>query len=265
MAKRGLNAQEYCDQLGRIIKRLGPKAYRHTGSIVLYSGPSRDIQRLLAPLFTRTNWNLSRDQVTRIGGVRLDETLVGRTLVERNLADYFSPVYARNPVDIDAAVLDVWAFVSREFVKADFRDAATAVCGADRTRTFRAHELKLAIYNAAAETINDVPIARIRAAYEAGGEYAAFRKICQAELALSRQWVRHARPGAEKAAAWDDYRARRKFFIVERQQMIRATMTRSRAVGSLAGIHASLSPARSGPPPARRTTGHPKAAGRHPH
>jgi len=267
MAKRGLNAEQYCDLLGKIIKRLGPKAYQHTGLIVLYSGPSENIRELLAPIFTRTNWNLSKDQAERIDGLRLDETLLGKILAKRNLAAYFLPVYVGEASAINQAIAKVWAYVSREFVKAAFKHAATAACGADEDRVFRRHELKVAIYNPAAETINGIPIARIQGAYERGGEYAAFRKICQGELALARQWVKDAKPGVERTAAWEDYRARRKFFIVERQQTIRNTIDPPlRAFSALSGIHSSLLREEIPSPPVPKTgVGHPRAAGSHPH
>lgn len=267
MAKRGLNAEQYCDLLGKIIKRLGPKAYRHTGLIVLYSGPNDDIKHLLAPIFTRTNWHLSKDQAERVGGVRLDETVIGRNLAKKELLKYFIRSY---PGDINTAVqavFDVWAFISREFVRAAFKHAATAACGADETRVLRAHELRIAIHNPEAETINGVPAAYIRAAYERGGESAAFRKICQAELTLSRQWVRDAKPGTERAAALDDYRARRKFFIVERQLTIRGTVNSPlRAFSSLSGIHSSLLAEPTPFPPITDIgVSHPRIAGSHPH
>lgn len=267
MARRGLNAEQYCDLLGKIIKRLGPKAYQHSGLIILYSGPSDQIKTLLAPLFTKTNWNLSKDQSERTGGVRLDDTVIGRNLAGRNLKKYFGEAYGGDLYATIDAEYDVWAFISREFVRAAFKHAATAACGADEIRVLRAHELKIAIYNPVAETINGVPAACIRAAYERGGEPAAFRKICQAELTLSRQWVRDAKPGTERAAALEDYRARRKFFIVERQLSIRGTVNSPlRAFSSLSGIHSSLLAEPTPLPPITdRGVGHPRAAGSHPH
>ncbi len=266
MAKRGLNAEQYCDLLAKIIKRLGPKAYRHSGLIVLYSGPSDGIRGLLAPIFTRTNWELSKDQAERTGGVRLDDTVIGRNVARRNLRKYFRGAYPGDLIGIVGAEFAVWAFISREFVKAAFKHAATAACGADENRVLRAHELRIAIYNPVAETINGVPVAYIRAAYERGGEYAAFRKICQGELTLSRQWVRDAKPGAERIAALEDYRARRKYFITGRQQSVRGVIDPPlRAVSSLSGIHASLLRDEM-PLPPLATPGmpHPKAAGSHP-
>jgi len=267
MAKRGLNVEQYCDLLGKIIKRLGPKAYQHEGLIVLYSGPSDDIKRLLAPLFTRTNWNLSKDQAERIGGIRLDDTCVGYNLSARTLFGYFLESYAGNHTEAQEALFEVWAYASREFVRAAFKHAATAACGAAEDRVLRAHELRIAIHNQAAETINGVPVAYIRAAYERGGESAAFRKICQAELTLSRQWVRDAEPGAERIAALEDYRARRKFFIVERQLTIRGTVDPPlRAFSAISGIHASLIRDEFPLPPAPSTgASHPRTAGSHPH
>jgi hypothetical protein len=172
-----------------------------------------------------------------------------------------------DPFDARRATFTVWAFASREFVKAAFKHAATAACGADESRVLRAHELRFAIYNPAAETINGVPMAFIRAAYERGGEYAAFHKICQAELTLSRQWVRDAEPGAERIAALEDYRARRKFFIVERQLTIRGTVEPPlRAFSAVSGIHASLLRDEFPLPPAPGAgASHPRAAGSHPH
>ena len=266
MAKRGLNAEQYCDLLEKIIKRLGPRAYRHAGLIVLYSGPSDNIKWLLAPIFTRTNWDLSKEQAERTGGLRLDETIIGRGLTKRKLLGYFLRSYGSHE-EARRATFFVWAYISREFVGAAFKHAATAACGADETRVFRAHELRIAIYNPAAETINGVPIAYIRAAYERGGEYAAFRKICQAELTLSRRWVRDAKPGAERAAALADYRTRRKFFIMERQQTIRGSIDPPlRAVSAMSAIHASLSRDELPLPPVPGAgASHPRAAGSHPH
>ena len=267
MAKRGLNAEQYCVLLGKIIQRLGPKAYQHTGLIILYSGPNEEIRNLLSPVIHRTNWDLSKDQAERTDGVRLDETIVGRTLARRNLIDYFFDAYTDNNRAISDAVVSVWSYVSREFVKAAFKHAVTAVCGADENRVFRAHELRIAIYNPVAETINGVPMAYIRAACERGGAYAAIRKICQAELTLSRQWVRDAKPGAERAAALTEYRTRRKFFVMERRQTIRGTIDPPlRAVSALSGLHASLIRDELPLPPVPGAgASHPRAAGSHPH
>lgn len=266
MAKRGLNAEQYCDLLGKIIKRLGPKAYQHGGLIVLYSGPSNDIREALAPIFTRTNWDLSKDQAERSGGIRLDDTVIGRNLAKKPIIDYFFDTYAGDSVAVTNAVFYVWVYISREFVKAAFKHAATAACGADEKRVLRGHELRIAIYNPAAETINGISMAYVRAAYERGGEYAAFRKICQGELTLSRQWVRDAEPGTERLAALEDYRARRKFFIVERQQTVRGAIDPPlRAISSLSGIHSSLLREETPLfPLAKPGVSHPRAAGSHP-
>jgi hypothetical protein len=263
--KRGLNAAEYCARLGEIIKRLGPKAYEHFGIIILYSGPNDEIKKLLEPLIGNNwSWPRSRDQAKRLGGVRLDDTFIGRSIAKKNLEKYFAAAYPGDPDAIRQAAFDVWAFISREFVKTAFKHASTVVCGADETRVFRAHELRIAIYNPFAETINNVPIAKIQDAYASGGEYAAFIKICQGELAMMRQWVRDAKPGAEKDAAWEDYRARRKFFHMERQDAIRGYIDPvHRAVSSLSAIHSSIAAMPS--PPAIPPTSHPKigSAGLH--
>jgi hypothetical protein len=267
MAKRGLTAEQYCDLLEKIIKRLGPKAYQHSGLIVLYSGPSDDIKRLLSPIFTRTNWHLSKDQAERTGGVRLDETVIGRGLTKRGLLSYFLHSSGCTYLEARRAANAVWVYASREFVRTAFKHAATAACGADENRVLRRHELRIAIHNPVAETINGVPVAHIRAAYERGGEYAAFRKICQAELTLSRQWVRDAKPAAERIAALEDYRARRKFFIVERQQTIRGAIHPPLgALSALSGIHSSiLSEDVPLPPATGSDVSHPRVAGSHPH
>jgi hypothetical protein len=259
--KRGLKAAEYCDLLGEIIKRLGPKAYEHFGVIVLYSGPNDEIKKLLEPIIGG-KWNPARseDQANRLSAKRIDDTFMGKNVGKRNLRKYFLASYGGDLAEANKAIVEVWAFLSREFVKTAFNHAATAVCGADETRVFRAHELRVAIYNPFAETINGIPVARIQDAYKAGGEYAAFRKICQGELALARQWVRDAKPGAEKIAAMEDYRARRKFFIMERQQTLRGYIDPvHRAVSSLSAIHSSIVAMPSSPstPPAS----HPKIGG----
>ena len=260
--KRGLNSADYCACLDEIIKRLGPKAYEHFGIIVLYSGPNDEIKKLLEPIIGGNwSWPRSRDQAERLDGIRLDDTVSGRSVGKRNLRRYFKDFYKSDPNEIKQAEYDVWAHISREFVKTAFKHASTVVCGAAADRVFRAHELRVAIYNPFAETINNVPVAIIQDAYASGGEYAAFRKICQGELALARQWVRDAKPGAEKIAAMEDYRARRKFFMMERQDAIRGYIDPvHRAVSSLSAIHSSIA-AMPSPPTAAPPSSHPKLGG----
>lgn len=106
----------------------------------------------------------------------------------------------------------VMRYASREFIKASYGFAATAVCGAAIDRVFFEVELPAIVDNTRIEDVNGIPAQMIRDFY-AVHPYEAFRLICISELLEIRKH-------AVKSGALEDiqdYKERRKFFTLERQ------------------------------------------------
>ena len=219
-------AREFCLRLKTLIERLGPKAFGISDLAVLYSGPSRELN--IAALGVANNVERSVEYARLLNAITIDETHIGKLLKRYDLKDHFELIYGVDDPRIAAAVFEVWAFASREFIKSGFKHAATAVCGADPNRVFRAHELKVLLTEeTAVETINGVALQHFKDIYAAqgGGDkgfYAAFVEICRTELDVARERARTAKP-EERAPAEEDYNARKLFFELEQAATAKAT------------------------------------------
>ena len=161
MVVRKLTKEEYCLVLQRIIFRLGvARAFAHTGRVQLYSGPDREISNELKDEFRKagliylSNWHASQAQAARESAIRIDDTYIGRLLNRKNLAVYFGDVY-KDPLQVEKAAYDVWAFASRAFIASGYGHAITAVCGASDERVYRCEELDEFSKNKNYETLND--------------------------------------------------------------------------------------------------------------
>ena len=208
----------FCDRLQRLITRLGPKAFGLSDTAILYSGPNQKLG--LAVAGVANNIERSGKQAKDLGAARIDGTLIGRILTRAKLYEHFNEIYNDNITRTDTAIFEVWAYASRQFVKSGFRHVATAVCGADPKRVFRAHELKVLLTEeTSVEDINGVALQHFKDIYAAhgGGDkgfYAAYVEICQTELTMIRRAAEVA-PEGKREATWEDYNARKQFFDLE--------------------------------------------------
>ncbi len=224
MIEAGLNAQEFCERiLQREIGRHGVHAafaYEDAADAInimfLFSGPSEEIQKKIGIFGDKDKINFGRaeKQANEIGAIILENTKIGKFLIDRNLKEYFADYYGKEPdsgATIERAEYDVWAYVSRKFMHAGFKEVVTAVCGADPRRVFRKHEIHEMVRDSSPETINGRFIQPIKDIYKASGDYVAFREICRMELDMART---HAHK-ENTEDAWEDFRARLKFFRME--------------------------------------------------
>ncbi len=211
----GLNASEYRLRLRQNIKDMGlTTAFVDGGLVVLFSGPSKAVVKRIGAGFLN-NWFHSRDQARDLGGKRIGDTETGKFLEAVDLEIYFIDFYGKRKKPRENASFSVWCLASREFMKARFREVATAVCGADPKRVFRKVEVKWLLKNRQVELINKRPIQLFRD-FHAIDAYEAFRLFCLTELLESKK---HA-TAVNTPEAWRSYRERRMFFIVERQETI---------------------------------------------
>ena len=212
--------REFCLRLKTLIERLGPKVFGLSDLAVLYSGPTRELD--IEALGLANNVERSVEYARLLGATTIDETRIGKLLKRCDLKKHFELVYGRTDPRVEAAIFEVWAFVSREFVKSGFKHVATAVCGADPNRVFRAHELKVLLTEeTSVEDINGVALQHFKDIYAAqgGGDkgfYAAFVEVCRTELNMAHERARTEKP-EESAAAWEDYNARQVLFDFEQQ------------------------------------------------
>ena len=240
----------FCDRLKKLIERLGPKAFGLPELVVLYSGPSRDLE-----IDAINNIERSSRESERLGAARIDDTHIGQLLIRVHLYAYFEKIYGEDKERIEAAVFEVWAFASREFVKSGFRHASTAVCGADPARVFYAHELKVLLTeDTSVETINGVALRHFKDIYAAHGGgnkgfYAAYVEICRAELAVAHQRARTE----DTPEAWEDYTARQRFFDVE--QVATKAKTALTVMAATNVAVAALDPPKVPVPPVIRSQG----------
>lgn len=191
--------REFCLRLKTLIERLGLEAFGVSDLAVLYSGPSRDLD--IATLGIANNVERSVEYARLLCAITIDETGIGKFLKHYDLKEHFELIYGVDDPRIATAIFDIWACTSREFVKSGFKHAATAVCGADPNRVFRAHELKVLLTEeTAVETINGVALQHFKDIYaeQGGGDkgfYAAFVEICRTELDVARE---HARTSSRR-------------------------------------------------------------------
>lgn len=265
MAGRLPTADDVISVVDDLIAKLGSDAFGAIGYIQLYSGP-KDAVLALAGKRSK-NYVRASVQAGTTTSTLIDNTNVGKFLGTYggtgNIYAYFSASYVAHTKRAFVEADKVMRHVSRAFIRAAFGHAATAVCGAATERVFFQVELPELIGNARIETVNGIDMTRVRAIYRNEGAYAAFRKVCQAEVAMA--YKRAKRESTQ--AAWNDYAARRAFFMAERKLTIRAdakakTTAKSRArqvaVIRLAKASASLGSgpsAPAGPAQARKIGG----------
>ncbi|MDD3182246.1 MAG: hypothetical protein PHD48_05525 [Alphaproteobacteria bacterium] len=169
------------------IAQNGIPVFETNGRVQLYSGPERWIAAVLniennnyERAFAQS-WDLKTTKSDMI-----DETPAGRCLNNynnaQNIYEYFLSIYADDPAKAIHHADKVMRFASREFAKACYGHVETAVCGAGLNRVFFEVELPELMRNDRVETINDVPMQRIKDIYFTQGAYVAYREICKAEL-----------------------------------------------------------------------------------
>ena len=242
MMMRGLTAGDFCLLvLQPQIDDLGATAFAHSDLVVLYSGPTQAIQNQMAD--KASNPERSAEQAKRLQASRIDDTAVAVLLDSIDLYAYFDDTYDQEQ-DVYNAVRDVWAYASRQFMRAGFCAVATSVCGADPERVFRAHELKVMLTeDTAIETINGVPLRHYKDIFDTHGKgnagfYAAFVEICRTELVVAHQRVTSAASDDEKTDALEDYTTRKLFFDLE--QVATLQTTASIAFIAMSDHHAAL-------------------------
>ena len=226
-----------------LIATQGTRAFKQKGRVQLYSGPQGIIALALAHI--ENNHARATEQSKRLGTKMIDHTKVGKKLErydgKKNIYQFFNAAYfashGRDSKEAFQQADDVMRFASRAFVKASFGQVATAVCGAATNRIFFEIELPELMSNGRIETINGIEADRVRGIYHTKGSYAAFHKICQAEIAMAYQ---HAK-GENTKKAWDDYTERTQLFMQERKLKIEADNLRA-ATTHITAIHASLDP-----------------------
>jgi len=211
MVMPGLKAGDFCQLVvQKKISQWGQrKSFAHKNIVLLHSGPSRKIRKAF-PGAILDNFKLGSEQAKAFHAKILEQTPIGKWLISIDLKSYYSNVY-RTQREIKQAEYDVWAYVSRKFMHAGFKEVVTAVCGADPRRVFRKHEIHEMVRASSPETINGRFIQPIKDIYKASGDYVAFREICRMELDMART---HAHK-ENTEDAWEDFRARLKFFRME--------------------------------------------------
>lgn len=214
--ERGLDAGEFCLRLQKIIRSAGStKAFGVGDLVVLYSGPSGFVRGKITTSFTG-NWARSQLQAKKFNGRRIDDTKIGKLLAKLDLETYFIDFYGKDLKAIEKAEMEVWGFASKEFMRAQFRTVATAVCGAEEGRVFRKYEIDSVVRNRRVKTANNIPMQLFKD-FHSIGEYEVFRLFCLSELLQARRTAQKE----NTLEAWMDYQERRKFFILERQYEIK--------------------------------------------
>ncbi len=185
MAKRKPASGDVIDVIKELMALHGTKAFETNGHVQLYSGPEQFIKRALTII---NNRGRAFKQAEYNNAKLIDQTPVGKHLDPykngKDIYAYFVDIYgARTPKSFYHAD-KVMRFTSHAFTKACYGHVETAVCGAGLNRIFFEVELPELVRNNRIETINDIPMQRIRDIYYTQGAYIASREICKAELLL---------------------------------------------------------------------------------
>jgi len=196
----------------RVIKKMiaeeGVAVFETNGRIQLYSGPLNFITNALDVIDNHDRAIIQAGENTTL----IEQTPAGRKLdryeYHRGIYEYFKSVYGPRSPKAYYHADKVMRFASREFAKACYGNVETSVCGAGLDRVFFEAELPELIKNQRIETINDVPMQRIREIYQTQGAYVAYREICKAELNLSRKKVEESNTPENR----EDLRDRLQFF-----------------------------------------------------
>ena len=95
MLKLRLDAHDFFDQVVlRLIRKHGlAVVLKHNKIVVLYSGPDRNLMKVLSP-HTQFNWELGINQATRLDASLIDTTYLARFLNRMGLENYFGKVYS---------------------------------------------------------------------------------------------------------------------------------------------------------------------------
>ena len=180
-------AGKVISEIKGLIAKKGVQIFETNGRVLLYSGPERWIAAILN--IENNNYERAFAQSWDIKTAKsdmIDETPAGRCLGKydssQNIYKYFQGIYADDPEKAFYHADKVMRFASREFAKACYGHVETAVCGAGLNRVFFEVELPELIRNDCVETINDIPLQRIKDIYFTQGAYVAYREICKAEL-----------------------------------------------------------------------------------
>jgi hypothetical protein len=193
-----------------VIKTHGINALQVRGRVQLYSGPLNFITEALKVI---DNHDRAFDHAAGVPAL-IDDSIIGQKLGDydhgQDIYEYFKRIYGNNSPEAFKNADKVMRFASREFAKACSGHIETHVCGAGIDKVFFEVELPELIRNGRVETINDIPMRRIKDLYLTQGAYIAYREVCKGELRLAQ-----ARAKTEcTAAAKKDYKDRLKFFSI---------------------------------------------------
>jgi len=209
-----MDADEFCLWLKEQIALEGDAVFGgFNGFLVLYSGPIKAFREALATLLGRpvkgvkSNFDRGRKQAAFFGTDILDETHIGRWLIDFDLDDYFLGTYSADPDQIRCATYRVWATVSEELIRRAFGKARTAVCGADPARVFRRHELPQIIKDTKLNTVNSLPVQLVKD-FSKMGMVEAYRQICKFELLSLRYQARLETDPVKAATLREEWRER---------------------------------------------------------
>ena len=226
MAGGWLTTDEIIALVDEQIACLGKAAFgNNKGHAQLYSGPSSKVLNLIINPPDR-NHRRAKDQAAPAAAVLLDDSPIGIFLeniggvgLYKYCVDNPLMPYNKETEEADR----VMRHVSRKFVSSLWGKVSTAVCGAAKDRVFYSDEIpafaetipdliaKLAKSDDI-ETINDIPVAKIRKLYDATDYDAAFRLICLGEIRMAGQRARDNR----NVDDMQDYLERKEFYLVER-------------------------------------------------
>jgi hypothetical protein len=192
MAKvRKPTAATVISELKKLTATRGVQVFETDGRVLLYSGPERWILKALHDIGNHERtltqaWDKGHPPATFI-----DQTLAGKKLDkydgDQSVYAFFEGIYGEFSDEAFYHADKVMRFASREFARAAYGHVETAVCGANISNVFFEVELPELIRNKRIETINDVPMSRIRDIYNTQGAYVAFREICKAELDMLKK------------------------------------------------------------------------------
>ncbi len=226
---------EIIEQINLLIKKLDLEAYKTDGRTQLYSGPHGLVVEALNDLYGADKWDDNHkfafhqaawentkllDQVpVGLFAENFDQNEKGESV---NLYAYYNYWANEDPALVAAyggaykCADKVMRHASQRFAEAIEGDTFTTVCGAGLNKVFYEVELPAIIANKKVTSINDLSMDMVREIY-AVDKYEAFRVICLAELKEVRE---HAQKTGD-AKDWADYKARRKFFTLERKYLHR--------------------------------------------
>ena len=125
--------------------RLKEKAFPHNGRVQFYSGPSREVSRLITGSYQDSNQVRAAAWASRHGAMMIDDSPIGKFLeTYRGLGTfrYFHnhPSYQTNDEKIEAALLP-WTHASHLLALSAYGQLFTTVCGARRKGIYCATEL----------------------------------------------------------------------------------------------------------------------------